>query len=87
MVMHPFKPELDGPDLSADKDRAGKFLIQESVQVIKAGGAGFVPYVRNKPDSDELGQKVSHPAKAPAKARAAVARTARSARAHSANNY
>jgi len=60
MVMHPFKPELDGSDLSANKDPAGKFLFQEMVNVVKAGGAGFVPYVWNKPDSDELGQKVSY---------------------------
>jgi methyl-accepting chemotaxis protein len=60
MVMHPFKPELDGTDLSANKDPNGKLLFQEMVKVVRAGGAGFVPYVWAKPGSDELGSKVSY---------------------------
>ncbi|HYD62692.1 MAG TPA: methyl-accepting chemotaxis protein [Noviherbaspirillum sp.] len=60
MVMHPFKPELDGTDLSANKDPKGKQLFVEMVKVVKADGAGFVPYMWNKPDSDELGHKISY---------------------------
>jgi methyl-accepting chemotaxis protein len=60
MVMHPFKPELDGTDLSTNKDPTGKFLFQEMVKVVKADGAGFVPYMWAKPGSDELGSKVSY---------------------------
>ncbi|WP_088709507.1 methyl-accepting chemotaxis protein [Noviherbaspirillum denitrificans] len=60
MVMHPFKPEMDGTDLTANKDPAGKLLFQEMVKVVKADGAGFVPYVWNKPGSSEIGNKVSY---------------------------
>jgi len=60
MVMHPFKPELDGTDVSASKDPQGTPLFLEFVKTVKASGSGFVFYVWNKPDSTELGQKVSY---------------------------
>ena len=60
MVMHPFKPELDGKDLTTNKDPTGKALFLEMVKAVKAEGAGFVFYMWNKPDSQELGQKVSY---------------------------
>ncbi|HEY0881538.1 MAG TPA: cache domain-containing protein, partial [Archangium sp.] len=40
MVMHPFKPELDGKDLSDSKDPAGKRLFIEMVQGVKANASG-----------------------------------------------
>ncbi|BDU74039.1 chemotaxis protein [Mesoterricola silvestris] len=45
MVMHPYKPELDGKDLSQSKDPSGKFLFNEMVAVCRARGGGFVPYL------------------------------------------
>ncbi len=60
MVMHPFKPELDGTDLSANKDPTGKHLFVEFVDVVKASGAGFVFYMWPKPGSAEPVQKVSY---------------------------
>ncbi len=41
MVMHPIKPQLDGTDLTQNKDPAGKFLFVEFVKAVKA-----------KPDGD-----------------------------------
>ncbi len=60
MIMHPFKPELEGQDLSDNKDPTGKQLFIEMVNVVKARGAGYVFYTWSKHDSSELGQKVSY---------------------------
>jgi methyl-accepting chemotaxis protein len=60
MIMHPFKPELDGKDLSENKDPTGKKLFVEMVNTVKAKGDGFVFYMWSKPDSQDLGQKVSY---------------------------
>jgi methyl-accepting chemotaxis protein len=60
MVMHPIKPELDGTDLSENKDPNGKRLFVEMVGTVKAGGAGFVRYMWPKPGSTNPVQKVSY---------------------------
>lgn len=60
MVMHPFKPELDGKDLTENKDPNGTALFVEMVKAVKADGMGYVFYMWNKPDSKELGHKVSY---------------------------
>ncbi len=60
MVMHPIKPEMDGSDLSQNKDPNGKRLFVEFVNTVKAGGAGFVNYYWPKPGSDEPVQKISY---------------------------
>jgi methyl-accepting chemotaxis protein len=53
MVMHPIKPELDGKDLSGNKDPKGKALFVEFVQVVKTSGSGYVDYLWAKPGSTE----------------------------------
>jgi methyl-accepting chemotaxis protein len=60
MVMHPFKPELDGKNLADNRDPNGKALFIEMIDKVKAEGAGYVFYVWNKPGSQEIGQKVSY---------------------------
>jgi len=60
MVMHPIKPELDGKDLSTNKDTAGKFLFNEFVKVVKEKGAGFVFYMWSKPGQETPVEKVSY---------------------------
>ena len=60
MVMHPVRPELDGKNLSENKDPTGKRLFVEMVQVAKASGAGFVLYMWPKPGSDQPVQKASY---------------------------
>ncbi|MBI3283976.1 MAG: cache domain-containing protein [Burkholderiales bacterium] len=60
MVMHPIKPELEGKDLSNNKDASGKFHFNEFVAVVKAKGAGFVYYMWSKPGLDKPVPKVSY---------------------------
>lgn len=60
MVMHPIRPELDGTDLAQNKDPTGKPLFVAFVDVVKAKGAGDVPYLWPKPGSDKPLLKVSH---------------------------
>jgi len=60
MLMHPIKPDLDGKDQSGLKDPSGKYFFQEMVKVVKADGAGFVPYMWPKPGNEKPVQKVSY---------------------------
>ncbi|MEY9789945.1 methyl-accepting chemotaxis protein [Sinorhizobium fredii] len=60
MVMHPIKPELDGKDLSQNKDPNGKFLFVEFVKTVQAEGRGFVDYYWPKPGAEEPVLKYSH---------------------------
>jgi methyl-accepting chemotaxis protein len=59
MVMHPIKPELDGKDLTNNKDPAGTQLFVEFARTVKEHGSGFVWYLWPKPGSDTPVQKVS----------------------------
>jgi methyl-accepting chemotaxis protein len=60
MVMHPIRPELNGTDLSANKDPNGKTLFVEFVNVVKKDGAGFVSYEWPKPGFDKPQPKLSY---------------------------
>ncbi|MDR7380363.1 methyl-accepting chemotaxis protein [Rhodoferax ferrireducens] len=60
MVMHPIKPELDGKNLSENKDPTGKRLFVEFVNTVKAEGSGYVNYLWPKPGSENPVQKVSY---------------------------
>ncbi|MHB8950122.1 MAG: methyl-accepting chemotaxis protein [Rhodoferax sp.] len=60
MVMHPVRPELEGKDLTDNKDPTGKHLFVEFVNTVKASGAGFVPYMWPKPGQADPVQKVSY---------------------------
>jgi len=60
MLMHPMKPELDGTDLTENKDPDGKHLFVEMVDVVKADGAGFVAYQWPKPDVEAPQPKISY---------------------------
>ncbi len=44
MIMHPFKPALDGKDISKFEDKNGVRLFAEMVEVCKKEGHGFVRY-------------------------------------------
>lgn len=59
MIMHPFKPELDGSDLSNNKDPEGKKLFVEMVKVARANGNGFVDYMWPKPGYEQPVPKIS----------------------------
>lgn len=60
MVMHPVKPELNGADLSANKDPNGKRLFVEFTDVVKKQKAGFVDYLWPKPGKAEPQPKLSY---------------------------
>ena len=60
MIMHPIKPELDGKDLSDNKDPNGKKLFVEMVNACKEKGEGFVDYEWSKPGEAKPVPKVSY---------------------------
>ncbi len=60
MVMNPIKPDLNGKDLSNDKDASGKFLFLEFVATVRDQGKGFVDYHWPKPGFEEPVEKYSH---------------------------
>jgi methyl-accepting chemotaxis protein len=61
MVMHPFKPQLEGQDLSTNADPAGKRLFVEFVNVVRSSpkGEGTVDYLWPKPGETDPVQKIS----------------------------
>jgi methyl-accepting chemotaxis protein len=60
MIMHPFKPELDGKDLSQYKDPNGKRLFVEFVKTVASKGGGFVDYFWPKPGAAKPVPKLSY---------------------------
>ncbi|CAM3374757.1 methyl-accepting chemotaxis protein [Paracidovorax anthurii] len=60
MVMHPIRPELDGKNLSENKDPTGLRIFVAFVDAVKANGAGFVYYMWPKPGSSDPVPKVSY---------------------------
>lgn len=60
MIMHPIKPELDGKDLSANKDPNGKRLFMEFVDVCRDKGEGFVDYMWPMPGHEAPVPKLSY---------------------------
>jgi methyl-accepting chemotaxis protein len=60
MVMHPFRPELNGTDLSQNKDPTGKRLFVEMVDVVNRQGGGFVRYEWPKPGVANPQPKLSY---------------------------
>jgi len=60
MIMHPIKPELDGTNVSENKDPNGKYLFREFVEICKSRGAGFVEYMWPKPGEENPVPKISY---------------------------
>jgi methyl-accepting chemotaxis protein len=60
MVMHPIRTELDGKDLSSNKDPDGKLLFVEFVNTVRKSGGGFVEYKWPRPGSDAPVAKMSY---------------------------
>jgi len=60
MVMHPYKPQLNGKDLSGAKDPNGKHLFVEMVKVCREKGEGFVDYFWPKYGADQPQPKLSY---------------------------
>lgn len=60
MIMHPFKPAMNGTDVSSIRDPDGKRLFVEFVETVKSDGDGFVEYLWPKPGKDAPVGKVSY---------------------------
>lgn len=60
MIMHPFKPELDGKDIGDIKDPNGFALFNAFVAKVRKDGKGFVSYQWPKPGSDAPVDKISY---------------------------
>ncbi|MFP4488814.1 MAG: DUF294 nucleotidyltransferase-like domain-containing protein [Bacteroidales bacterium] len=61
MVMHPYRPELNGTDLSDYTDPDGKKLFVESAAVVKEKGEGFIDYKWQwKDDTTQIVPKLSY---------------------------
>ena len=61
MIMHPYRRDLDGQDISGFEDPNGKHLFVEFVRVVKAQGAGYVDYMWQwKDDPVKITPKLSY---------------------------
>jgi methyl-accepting chemotaxis protein len=60
MIMHPIRTELDGKDLTGNKDPNGKPLFLEFVRVVRENGAGVVDYLWPRPGSEKPVSKISY---------------------------
>ncbi len=45
MIMHPYRSDLEGKDVSHFQDANGKYLFVEFVKVVQQQGAGYVDYL------------------------------------------
>ncbi len=60
VIMHPYRSELEGQDVSNVADPDGKYLYVEFVNLVKAQGEGYVEYMWQwKDDANKIVPKVS----------------------------
>jgi len=61
MIMHPFRPDLEGEDLTYYEDPDGLNLFVEFVRVCEEQGSGFVPYQwQYYDDTERIEPKLSY---------------------------
>jgi methyl-accepting chemotaxis protein len=60
MVMHPYKPHLNGKDISKAKDPNGKFLFVEMVERCKKQSRGYVNYMWQYKKEKRIVPKISY---------------------------
>ncbi len=61
MIVHPYRADLNGQDLSQFEDSSGKKLFVEFVQAVQPGGAGYVDYYWQwKDDPAQVVPKLSY---------------------------
>ncbi len=61
MIVHPYRPDLEGTDLSRLADPHGKLIFVEMAEVVKRDGAGYVSYMWQwKDDPDRVVPKLSY---------------------------
>jgi PAS domain S-box-containing protein len=61
MIVHPYRPDLEGTDLSDFADPHGQLIFVEMVDVVEAEGAGYVRYMWQwKDDAERIVPKISY---------------------------
>ncbi|MFZ0613873.1 MAG: cache domain-containing protein [Desulfobacterales bacterium] len=61
LIMHPYRPDLEGRDISGFSDSKGKKLFVEFVTTVKKDGAGYVDYQWQwKDDPQRIVPKISY---------------------------
>jgi methyl-accepting chemotaxis protein len=60
MIMHPFKPALNGHDVSGLTDPNGMHLFVEMTRIAQTSGAGSLYYMWPRPGSDKPIKKISY---------------------------
>jgi methyl-accepting chemotaxis protein len=60
MIMDPYKPEMEGKDLSDLKDPKGKRFVVEMVNICREKGGGLVEYMWPKHEGKEPVDKISY---------------------------
>ena len=61
MVVHPYRPDLEGTDLTEFGDPQDKHLFVEMVRVVEREGAGYVEYMWQwKDDTSRIVPKLSY---------------------------
>ena len=61
MIMHPYRPDLEGKDLSDFADASGKKLFVACVKTVRETGAGYVTYRWQwKDDPGQIVEKISY---------------------------
>lgn len=61
MIVHPYRPDLTGKDLSEISDSTGMKLFVKFVEIVKNNGAGYVEYLWQwKDDATRVSPKLSY---------------------------
>lgn len=61
MIMHPYRPDLEGQNVATFTDPAGNPLFADMVKITETSGSGFVDYLWQwKADSTHIVPKISH---------------------------
>jgi PAS domain S-box-containing protein len=61
MIVHPYRPDLEGEDLSTFADPHGKLMFVEMAEVVRQEGAGYVSYMWQwKDDPERIAPKLSY---------------------------
>lgn len=61
LIMHPYRPDLEGTDVGGFTDPRGKHLFREFVEVVQDRGAGYVEYMWQWKDNPvKIAPKISY---------------------------
>ncbi|MFO7609731.1 MAG: cache domain-containing protein [Candidatus Krumholzibacteriia bacterium] len=61
MIVHPYRPDLEGTSLAGFADPRGKLIFVEMVRIVRAEGAGYVDYMWQwKDDQARIVPKLSY---------------------------